>query len=279
MAVHRRRPPSLGDQGADVFDLALDGVRGGVATIAPAIVVEDCEMLRQLLGGRAHQSPVAHRSTHQDDRRTIAQPVEGDGGAVGRSDLPERFAHRRPPSRITASSFSASAGGTPLPTGARATDYPRAEPLRTPGLRVPAIPNVRRARPSGPYGAKRPLAPAFDFGIQGHRVPVFGTVPADPVLVVLCGNLRRATRSGEVDQVYVLVPWTDILQLHPGGAVELDGVIDVFAPLPHQLDLDAGLHEDRDREVPACLLRTHKVAGYIRVGTRDHSRAVRRCIE
>jgi hypothetical protein len=79
MAVHRRRPPNLGDQGADVFDLALDGVRGGVATIAPAIVVEDSEMLRQFLGGRAHQSPVAHRSTHHDDRRTIAQPVEGDG--------------------------------------------------------------------------------------------------------------------------------------------------------------------------------------------------------
>src|SRR5919107_4495527 len=87
MAVHRRRPPSLGDQGADVFDLALDGVRGGVATIAPAIVVEACEMLRQLLGGRAHQSPVAHRSTHHDDRRTIAQLVEGDGGAVSRSYL------------------------------------------------------------------------------------------------------------------------------------------------------------------------------------------------
>jgi hypothetical protein len=42
-------------------------------------------MLRQLLSGRAHQSPVAHRSTHHDDRRTIAQPVEGDVGAVARS--------------------------------------------------------------------------------------------------------------------------------------------------------------------------------------------------
>src|SRR3712207_1698717 len=89
MAVHRRLAPGLVDESADVFDLALDGVRGGVAAFAPtpAIVVEDSEMLRQLLGGRAHQSPVAHRSTHHDDRWTTAQPVEGDGGAVSRSYL------------------------------------------------------------------------------------------------------------------------------------------------------------------------------------------------
>src|SRR5918998_590661 len=52
---------------------------------APAVVVEHSEMLRQLLGGRAHQSPVAHRPAHHDDRRTIAQPVEGDCCAVPRS--------------------------------------------------------------------------------------------------------------------------------------------------------------------------------------------------
>src|ERR671916_221886 len=87
MAVHRRRPPGLGDEGADVFDLALERVRGGVAAVAPAptIVVKHGEMLRQLLGGRAHQSPVAHRSAHQDDRQTLAQPVEGDLRAVSRS--------------------------------------------------------------------------------------------------------------------------------------------------------------------------------------------------
>src|SRR3712207_3138568 len=89
MAVHRRRPPGLGDEGANVFDLALERVRGGVAAVAPAptIVVKHGAMLRQLLGGRVHQSPVAHRSAHHDDRRAIAQPVEGDGGAVSRSYL------------------------------------------------------------------------------------------------------------------------------------------------------------------------------------------------
>ena len=89
MAVHRRRPPGLGDEGADVFDLALDRVRGRVAAVAsaPTIVVKHGEMLRQLLRGRAHQSPVAHRSAHHDERRTIAQPVEGDRGAVFRSHL------------------------------------------------------------------------------------------------------------------------------------------------------------------------------------------------
>src|ERR671916_61763 len=89
MAVHRRRPPGLGDEGADVFDLALERVRGGVAAVAPAptIVVKHGEMLRQLLCGRAHQSPVAHRSAHHDDRRTSTQPVEGDWGAVSRSYL------------------------------------------------------------------------------------------------------------------------------------------------------------------------------------------------
>ena len=87
MAVHRRRPPGLGHKGADVFDLALDRVRGGVAAVAPSptIVVEHGEMLRQLLGGRVHQSPVAHRPAHQYDRRAVAEPVEGDGGAILRS--------------------------------------------------------------------------------------------------------------------------------------------------------------------------------------------------
>src|SRR5918998_5549946 len=87
MAVHRRPPSGLVDEGADVFYLALDRVRRGVAAVAPApaVVVEHSEMLRQLLGGRAHQSPVAHRPAHHDDRRTIAQPVEGDCCAVPRS--------------------------------------------------------------------------------------------------------------------------------------------------------------------------------------------------
>src|SRR5829696_10551310 len=47
------------------------------------------------------------------------------------------------------------------------------------------------------------------------------------------------SRSG-----YVLVPRLDVLQLDACGAVELDGVLHVLAPLPHQLDLRAGLLED-----------------------------------
>src|SRR5215218_6249855 len=86
MGVHRRRPCGLGDEGAEVFDLALDRVRGGVTAVAPAatVVVEHGEMLCQLLGGRAGHRPVAELPAHNDDRRTIAQPVEGDGGAVAR---------------------------------------------------------------------------------------------------------------------------------------------------------------------------------------------------
>jgi hypothetical protein len=57
-------------------------------------------------------------------------------------------------------------------------------------------------------------------------------------------TLIASQSSGPVDQVYVLVSGTDVLQLHPGEAVELDGVLDVLAPLPLQLDLDAGLLED-----------------------------------
>src|ERR671911_502121 len=52
---------------------------------APAVVVEGSEMLRQLLSGRAGQSPVAELTAHHDDRRTIAQPIERDRGAVARS--------------------------------------------------------------------------------------------------------------------------------------------------------------------------------------------------
>jgi hypothetical protein len=37
MGVHRRRPSGLGDQRADVFDLALDRVRRGVAAVAAAV--------------------------------------------------------------------------------------------------------------------------------------------------------------------------------------------------------------------------------------------------
>ena len=69
---------------------------------------------------------------------------------------------------------------------------------------------------------ERLFAPALDFGVDDHRVPVFGTVPADLVFAVDRVDLRRAPRSGEVDQVYVLVSWPDVLEL-PRGAVKLDG--------------------------------------------------------
>src|SRR5918997_545529 len=149
MAVHRRCTPGLVDEGADVFYLALDHVRRGVAAVAPApaVVVEHGEMLRQLLGGRAHQSPVAHRPAHQDDRRTLAQPVEGDGGAVGRSDLPERIAHRhRPPSRTFAFSLCADRESVESAGGLRDRPWWLSRPgpyLRTSALTRP----LRRKRP------------------------------------------------------------------------------------------------------------------------------------
>jgi hypothetical protein len=73
-------------------------------------------------------------------------------------------------------------------------------------------------------GRERPLAPASDLCVDGHREPVFGTVPADLIFAVDRVDLRRAPRSGEVDQVYVLVSGPDVLKLYPRGAVKLNGV-------------------------------------------------------
>jgi hypothetical protein len=42
----------------------------------------------------------------------------------------------------------------------------------------------------------------------------------------------------------VLVSGLDILELYTRGAVELDGVLDIFAPLPHEFDLHARLLQD-----------------------------------
>jgi hypothetical protein len=61
MAIHRRRPTSLDYESANVFDLALDRVRPGVATVA-TVVIQHGEMLRQLLCGRTGQCTVAHRA-------------------------------------------------------------------------------------------------------------------------------------------------------------------------------------------------------------------------
>jgi len=94
MAVHRRRPTSLDYESANVFDLALDRVRPGVAAVAPAatVVIQHGEMLRQLLCGRTGQCTVAHRAPHHDDMPTIAQPVEGDLGAIPQSNLVHELA-------------------------------------------------------------------------------------------------------------------------------------------------------------------------------------------
>src|SRR5215204_5230848 len=93
-------------------------------------------------------------------------------------------------------------------------------------------------------GRQRPLAPASDLCVDDHRDPVFGTVPADLVFAIECVDLRRAPRSGEVDQVYVLVSGPDVLQLYPCGAVKLNGVGYVLAPLPHEFGLHARLLQD-----------------------------------
>ena len=58
-------------------------------------------------------------------------------------------------------------------------------------------------------GEERPLAPAPDLGVDGHRFPVFGAVPADSVLAVVSVDLYRVSRSGEVDEVYMLMVGAD----------------------------------------------------------------------
>jgi hypothetical protein len=42
----------------------------------------------------------------------------------------------------------------------------------------------------------------------------------------------------------VLVPRAYVLELRPGGPAELHGVLHVLAPLPDELDFQAGLFED-----------------------------------
>ena len=42
----------------------------------------------------------------------------------------------------------------------------------------------------------------------------------------------------------MLVPWTDVLELHPRGTMELYGVFDVLALLADNLYPQAGLLED-----------------------------------
>src|SRR5215213_384256 len=86
-----------------------------------------------------------------------------------------------------------------------------------------------------------PFAPAADLCVDVHRAPILGTVPSDPISAVIVMDLGGANRLGEVDQVYVLVAGPDVLELHPCGPVELDGVLYILALLPHELDLDTRL--------------------------------------
>src|SRR5215210_3793491 len=101
VSVHRRLPSSLGDQGAEVFDLALDRVWLRVAAVAPApaVVVDHHEVMRQLFGEWTGHRPVAGRPTDHDDRLTVTESFEGDRGAIRRSDLLDPLAHLQPPFR------------------------------------------------------------------------------------------------------------------------------------------------------------------------------------
>ena len=93
-------------------------------------------------------------------------------------------------------------------------------------------------------GEKHPFTPARDFSVYTHVVPIIWAIPADFVFVVVRVDFLGAVWHGEVDQVYVLVPWTDVIQLHPSGTVQLDGVLDVLASLPHQPYSYAGFLKD-----------------------------------
>ena len=79
------------DQRFDVFHLALDRVRRGIAALAAAapIVGEHGEMLREQrrkLRRRAERA-VAERAVDQDQRRAAPRPLEGDRGAIFRNDF------------------------------------------------------------------------------------------------------------------------------------------------------------------------------------------------
>ena len=76
----------MANQGLDIFDLALDRVRLGVATVAPApaVIAVDGEMLREKPGefrlgaGRTG----AHGSVYQHQSWAIALLIERNRGAI-----------------------------------------------------------------------------------------------------------------------------------------------------------------------------------------------------
>jgi hypothetical protein len=89
-----------------------------------------------------------------------------------------------------------------------------------------------------------PLAPTADFGAHAHTVPVFGAVPANLLFAKTLVDTGGARGLGEVDQVYMLAPRPNVLELHPRGATELHRVRNVLALVAHELHPQAGLFED-----------------------------------
>src|SRR5215203_1718653 len=82
--VYERRSAGCVDHFVEILDLALDCIerRIGAVTTAPAVVVEYGEVLGQELGQWRVRPAIGRCATHQDDRRSITQSIEGDGGAV-----------------------------------------------------------------------------------------------------------------------------------------------------------------------------------------------------
>jgi len=89
VAVDRRRTTDRGDQGGDVLDLALDGVRLGVAALATTspVVVDHCAPLGQLLGERPGGLSVAEHAADHNEGWTGTEAVEGQRGAVVGRDV------------------------------------------------------------------------------------------------------------------------------------------------------------------------------------------------
>jgi hypothetical protein len=78
------------DHGLQILDLSLHGVGQRVRAVAAAapVVVDNPELARQLLGKRhrLREAPVAERPADEDHRRSLADEVVGDRGAVVRDD-------------------------------------------------------------------------------------------------------------------------------------------------------------------------------------------------
>jgi hypothetical protein len=74
------------DQRLKILDLALDGVRSRVATVAaPAAVVdEDREVRRQGRGQWLARRPSVERAHQHDEWLALSEPLECDRGAVFR---------------------------------------------------------------------------------------------------------------------------------------------------------------------------------------------------